>query len=264
MTLEEILAKKDEDGFDLAGELKKWNAAAVAEATTGVNNKNSELLDKLKEAKKLSEGLPEDFTTERWEALLKIEKDVDVTKLKGEEAVEAVKKQMTEAHQKELETFKTREGKLTTALETQLIDNAVSKAILEANGNSALLLPHVKQGVKMQQNDEGDFVALVVDAKGTERFSTTEAGKMMTINELVLEYKGNDAFKSAFSADNSGAGAGNRGQGGKQNNPWVKGPAFSVTEQAKIMNENKDLGNTLMEEAKTVNANAQHQQQQAS
>jgi hypothetical protein len=256
MTLEEILAKKDEEGFDLAAELKKWNAAAVAEATTGVNDKNSELLQKLKEAKKAGEGLPEDFTTERWEELLKIEKDVDTAKLKGDEAVEAVKKQMTEAHQKELDTFKTRETKLTSALESQLVDNAVTKAIVEANGNSALLLPHIKQGVKMHQNDEGDFVAIVVDNKGTERFSLTEAGKMMTIAELVGEFKGNDQFKSAFSADSRGGGAGSDDRGGTQKNPWVKGANYSVTEQAKIANQNAELAKTLQTEAKSINEGA--------
>lgn len=251
MTLQEILAKAKEDpSTDLESLLTKHIAEAVADATTAVNNKNSELLGKLKEAKKAADGLPEDFTVERWQELNKAVKDIDVAKLKGEEAVEAVKKQMTEAHSRELEAFKTKEQKLTSALESQLIDNAVTKAVNEAGGNSVLLLPHIKQHVKMVQNDDGEFAAVVVDQKGTERFSMVNAGQTMDITELVGEFKTKDMFKSAFIADSSGGGA-SRGSGGtKIENPFdKKSPAYSLTEQAKLMNTDPARAKQLQEQA---------------
>ncbi|MDH3375372.1 MAG: hypothetical protein OEQ39_00175 [Gammaproteobacteria bacterium] len=251
MTLQEILAKAKEDAtFDLEGAVTKHVAEAVAEATSAVNDKNSELLGKLKTAKKVADGLPEDFSVEKWKELNKMAKDIDIAKLKGEEAVEAVKKQMQEAHAAELKAFEAKEAKLTSALESQLIDNAATKAIVEAGGNATLLLPHVKTGIKMQQNDEGEFVAVVVDPRGTERFSMVNAGKHMDISELVNELKTKDTFKSAFVADSSGGGAG-RGHGGtKTANPWAKGtPDYNLTEQAKIMNADPDLGKQLQEQA---------------
>jgi hypothetical protein len=243
---------KENPDFDLEGALTQHVAEAVAEATTAVNAKNSELLGKLKEAKKASEGLPEDFSPDKWNELKQMTKDIDTAKLKGEEAVEAVKKQMTEAHAAELKAFESKTAKLTSALESQLIDNAVTKAISDAGGNATLLLPHVKQNVKMVQTDEGDYQAVVVDPKGTERFSMVNAGKTMQIDELVGEFRTQDTFKSAFVADSSGGGA-NRGSGGtKTSNPWVKGsPDYNLTEQAKIMNRDPDLGKQLQQQAQS-------------
>lgn len=253
MTLQEILAKAKEDStYDPESDLTTLIATTVADASTSLNTKNTELLQKLKEAKTAAGQLPDGFTAEEWDRLIKLDKDIDLASLKGDEKLEALRKQMTEAHASELTSFKDRESKLTSALESQLIDNAATNAINAANGNAALLLPHVKSHIKMVQGDDGEFSAVVIDPKGTERFSMINAGKTMQIDELVGELKVNDIYKSAFSSDNSGGGAGGGAGATKTANPFKKdSPDYSVTEQARLSNENPTLAKTLQEAAES-------------
>ncbi len=250
MTLIEILAKvKADAAYDPAADLNALIVSTVAEASTALNAKNTELLGKLKEAKKVADGLPEGFTVEEWERINKLVKDVDLAALKGDEKLDTLRKQMTEAHAAELKGFEAKEQRLTAALESQLIDNAATAAITSANGNSALLLPHVKGHIKMVQGEDGEFSAIVVDSKGTERFSMVNAGKTMQIDELVGEFKIKEDYKSAFSPDSAGGGAGGGGGGGGGSNPWLKGKGFSLTEQAKIANATPDIAKSMRESA---------------
>ena len=240
---------KDDGEYDPSADIQGLVDASV----TAVNAKNSELLGKLKTAQDKLAVIPEDFTAEGWLKMQNDLKDVDTSKLNTDEAVAAVKKQLEEAHAQELVSKSTLIGNLNSELETLLIDNAVSAAISAANGNSTLLLPHVKQQVSMVKGDDGKYAAVVLDANGTERFSMTNAGHRMGVDELVNEFKVNDTYKSAFVSGNTGGGAG--GSGGKvgEANPFVKGKDYNLTEQSRLLNLQPEVAQQMQEAATAIN-----------
>lgn len=247
MTIKEILAKLKTDAeFDAAGALETLMATTLEK----VNNKNTELLSKLKESKTKTDAIPEGFDPNKWKELLELESTVDLSKLKGTEQLDALKLQMETAHKAELKTFGTEKTELTSALEKQLIDNAATTAIIAANGNAELLLPHVKTGLKMVKNDKGEYGAIVIDMSGNEKFSLKTAGEKMGIVEMVEGMKALPSFAPAFASGNSGGGAGGDGQGGEVKNPFDrKGKHYNLTEQAKLENTNPTLATQLKNEA---------------
>lgn len=257
MTLAEIIKKIIEaqaegaEKFDGEKALNEF----VAEAMEGLQKKNSELLGKLKTAKEVADGLPEDFSVEKWNDMVKALEGVDLSKMQTPEQVEAVKENLTKAHATEVEKLQTREQSLMKALQTHLVDGVVTSAINAAHGNATLLAPHISQRVKMIEED-GEFRAIVVDDKGTERFSVTKAGERMGIDELVTEFKTKDTFASAFDTGNRGGGAG--GGGGKtQKNPFLKGsPEYNLTDQAKLLNTQPEVAAQLQQAAKQAEQGA--------
>jgi hypothetical protein len=79
-------------------------------------------------------------------------------------------------------------------------------AIEAAGGRPKVLLPHVLTNTKVIEED-GDFVAVVIDEKGNER--TAKSGdKRFSLEDLVLELKADEEFASAFNGTGaSGTGA---------------------------------------------------------
>ena len=249
MTLADIIAKikaaTEEAPYDPTADIQ----GLVDESITAVNGKNAELLAKNKALRAITDTLPEDFSIEAYNSALQAAADVDTSKLKVEEQVEVVRKQLTDAHQLDMERVGKQVTGLKSALETELIDNAVTTALTEANGNAKLLLPHVRTSVKVVEED-GTFRAVVVDSSGNERFSTTKAGEKMGIGELVGEFKVNETFAGAFAADNGGGGGGGDDGRGGGPNPFKKGsPDYNLTEQAKMRNSNPELAEQLSKQA---------------
>lgn len=255
MTLKELLAKIAEkaEGVDFGFNIEESIAQIVNTAVEAVTNKNTELLGQMKKLKEKVANLPEDFSVEAWNKMKDDLSNVDTSKLKTDDAVAEVKRTLGESHAAELKTMQGTIDGLTTDLETQLVDNAVSKAIADSHGNTTLLLPHVKQQVKMVKGDDGKYAAQVVDANGNERFSMKKAGERMGVEELVGEFKLNDTYKSAFTSGNGGGGAGGSGGGGGEKNPFVKGPDFNMTEQAKLMNTHPEIGAQMKAAADSIN-----------
>ena len=255
MTLQEII-KKIIDAAASGEEFDGESAinAFLAEKMEGVNNKNTELLGKLKKAREVSDGLPEDFSVERWNQMVKDLEGVDLSKMSTPEQVEAVKASMAQAHEEGIKSLKTREAALLDALQKTLVDGVVGQAINEAHGNSTLLTPHITQRVKMVEED-GNFRAIVVDNNGLERYSLAKAGEKMSISELIGEFKTNPVYASAFNAGNGGGGANNSGGGGDVKNPFLKGtPHYSLTEQSKLMNSDPAEAKRLQAAASEANA----------
>lgn len=257
MTLLEILAKiKADDKYDPTADLNKLTETAVMTATEKLVDKNKELLTKLAAAKVITDGIPEGFTPEEWKKLKELEKTVDITKLKGDEAVETLRKQLNETHASAISERDTTITDLTTSLESEMINNAATLAIDAAHGFAALLLPHVKTAMKMVKQDDGTYAVQVIDASGTQRFSIKDGGSYMKPEELVGTFKSDDAFKAAFKPDNGGGGSPPGGpRGGSSENPWAKGtPGYSVTDQATFSNKDPAAAKLLQEAAVPLNA----------
>ena len=153
------------------------------------------------------------------EALEKIKKLGDLpTEGKVKEQIEAIKKQLEDKHKGELGAKEASMSKLTKQLEKMLVESAAVKAISENKGNVELLLPHVRNNVRMKQLENGEFSVEVVDPNGQVRISpaTGQTGNM-SIAELVSEMKSKDTYAPAF--EGSGAsGSGATGGGSKVQN----------------------------------------------
>ena len=85
-------------------------------------------------------------------------------------------------------------------------ENVATEAITEAGGKPKVLLPHILASTKVVEED-GDFVAIVVDGKGNER-PAKSGDKRFTLKDLVLEVKADEDFAGAFDGTGaSGSGA---------------------------------------------------------
>lgn len=83
-----------------------------------------------------------------------------------------------------------------SALAKHLISDAASRALAEAKGSVALLLPHVQSRCNVVRLDNGEYTVQVKDDQGDARFNSS--GGLMTVGDLVGEMKTQDSFSRAF------------------------------------------------------------------
>jgi len=118
-------------------------------------------------------------------------------------------------------------GKMQGALERYLVGQAASNAIADAKGSRELLLPIVKNSVKVVQDGE-DFVVRVVDNDGD--FRSNGAGGWMGVEALVAELKTNEIYARAFESE-APAGTGAKPGAAQQKAPR---PTAELTPAQKI------------------------------
>lgn len=119
-----------------------------------------------------------------------------------------IKAEIERTFQAEREGFTGRIGKMQGTLERYLVDSAATGALAEAKGNVKLLLPIIKQSVKVVEDGE-DYVVRVVDAEGTYRGNGM--GGFMTVAEYVKELKASKDYGVAFESE-APTGGGRQGQ----------------------------------------------------
>ncbi len=105
---------------------------------------------------------------------------------KVQEKLAADKKVLEDKFQSDIASTQAERDELLGQVKRQLIDGEGLKAIAAVKGNVALLLPAVQSRSRVEKDDQGNYVARVIDADGNARV-TTEQGKThkMTISELV-------------------------------------------------------------------------------
>ena len=109
-----------------------------------------------------------------------------------------MKADLEKAHERAL---KAKDGELTQAHSTltrYLVDSAATTAIAAEKGVPALLLPYIKEHVKVIKEDD-DFIVRVVDDSGAFRGNST--GGNMSIIDLVKELKADTTFGRAFESE---------------------------------------------------------------
>lgn len=160
-------------------------------------------------------GKPEELGQRlaRLTELEKIDPTKEADKLLGPklEAALAEQKARLEA---EFAPIKERATRFEGALKQSTGRDQALAAIAKHGGNAELLLPHIMAGIDVRE-DNGAFRAVVVDGSGNPRIGDGQ-GNLMTIEGLVLEFKGK--HPAAFSG--SGAtGGGSTGSGGSPGAP---------------------------------------------
>jgi len=178
-----------------------------AEGIEDVSGLKSALEAERKERRKHERALAafKDVDPERYNALLRAEEEREAVKAKASGDWEKREAQLIEKHGREI---KSKEESLVAAqrtVERALIDAEAARAIAAAKGSVRLLLPEIKQRVKVLKGQDGEFAIRVVDAEGTPRIGKVEGGKAapMTIAELVAELREDAELARAF--DGSGA-----------------------------------------------------------
>lgn len=118
--------------------------------------------------------------------------------------LDKVRQEMTQAHKAEMEKQTARQEALKNQLYTLLVENTASAAIAELKGVGELLMPFVKQNVKVAEED-GEFKVYVVDPAGDRRYSGV-TGQPMSIKELVGEMKNNEKYGRLFDSETPNGG----------------------------------------------------------
>lgn len=113
--------------------------------------------------------------------------------------LEKIKADLAAGHAKDLEAKDTKVNALTNQLYSLMVENAATASISELKGNVKLLMPFIKDQVKVVEED-GEFKVFVVDKANERRYSGT-TGAPMTIKELVAELKANAEFGGAFMSE---------------------------------------------------------------
>lgn len=149
---------------------------------------------------------------------------------KGGEAklnLDKVRQELADAHAKDLKKAGVRAEALQNQLYTLLVENAATAAAVGLRGDPELLLPFIKNQVKVVEQD-GEFKVFVVDAQGDQRYSGI-TGQPMTIKELVAEMKANEKFERLFESEAPTGGGMRPGSG--QVTPRPQGQQLSATEK---------------------------------
>lgn len=188
-------------------------------------------------------------TPEEISELLKKAEEDEVNKATRSGEWDKLKAQMNEQHTKALAEKDKVIAALKSRLEQELVDAKAVEAISEKKGVAQLLLPHVRENVRVVENDAGELVVRVMGAdKTTPRLNTK--GDYMTIAELVEEMSKSDVFSRAFEPSGNG-GSGSKGGGGGNYsgpNPFKK-ETMNLTKQAELFKTSPALAERLKKEA---------------
>lgn len=190
--------------------------AKVAEGINGFNKSNKTLREQIKGFKPADLSPLAEFgdSPETIAEAVKA-KLAEVGGAKGAELqkqIDAAKQAVIEGNKKELEKRDARNQALQGQLYGLLVENAATAAVAELKGVPELLLPFIKQQVKVVEQD-GRFSVQVIDPQGEVRYGAT--GSPMSIKELVTEMKANEKYGRLFESE-APAGGGFRPGGGQQ------------------------------------------------
>jgi len=145
---------------------------------------------------------------------------------KVKEQIAVLKQQIEDKHRGELTKKEDEVSMLTKQLQKKMIDSDAIKAIAEHGGSpksASVLLYPIRELTRMRKTDSGDFIVEVIGNDGNPRISPASGSTSpMSISELVVEMKSNDAYAPLF--DGTGA----SGSGAVQS---------STTKTGKITNE---------------------------
>lgn len=171
-----------------------------------------EAADRRKALQELKGKVPDDFDPEEWKRLKSETKkrerereEAERDKQKREGDFEAREKKLVEKHEQELKAEREKAERFQRQRDKALMDDAARKAIHDAKGKANLLLPHVLKRLRIEENDKGEAVVVVLDENG-EPAVADGRGSSLTLPKLIDEFKASDEFGVAF--EGSGASGG--------------------------------------------------------
>ena len=186
----------------------RLDAEGLDQIQASLKAANKEAAERRIALEKLKGVDPEEYARLKTEAEDRATKDAEK---KGE--WDKLREQMAQKHATDLQAKDTTLAKYRAALERNLIDAQAVTAIAAAKGVPELLLPHVKNRVKVQEVD-GEFSFQVLDAKGNPMIADA-AGTPAGFSHLIESMKADPVFGRAF--EGSGASGGGSHQSAATN-----------------------------------------------
>ena len=183
---------------------------AAASKVAGLVAKRDELLAETKAAKAALDAYS-GLDIEKYKALEEKEAADALVEEERRGEYEKMRERLNTAHSETLAERDKNISRLTASLESNMIESQLATALASAKGVPELLVPTLKQHLRVAQNGDG-YTTQVVTPTGDIRLS--DDGTPMTVKELVTEFKANPTFSRAFGAENSGGGAGGSSAGG--------------------------------------------------
>lgn len=171
-------------------------------------------LSKLKQsnAELKAKAAPADgFDFEAAKAAMERVKALEGTEGKAKEQIEAIRKNMQEAFDKERSKWTESYNSLEQQHQRSLVEAAASAALGKHKGDPDLLMPHIVQSVRAVRGDDGKYAQRVFDADGREALSKQSGKHALPMD--VEEYVGT-VLKTRFPAAFEGVGATGSGAGG--------------------------------------------------
>jgi hypothetical protein len=208
----------------------------VAEAVTGLNKSLKAAREEAKRKTPVDLTLLHDFgdTPETIKAGIDTKlKALQDEIAKGGEAklnLDKVRQELSEANAKALKQAGARSEALQNQLYQLMVENAATSAVAELKGVPELLLPFIKNQVKVIEQD-GSFKVFVVDAQGDQRYSGV-TGQPMTIKELVTEMKANEKYGRLFESETQPGGG--MTPGGGRSVPRPTGRELTANEKIAV------------------------------
>lgn len=112
-------------------------------------------------------------------------------------------------------------GSLTKSLESEMLTKRSEAAILTHKGNAHVLLPHVKEQLRLVKEDDA-YVVRVNNPKGTEKdpYLKNDKGEFLTESDVVAGMKADQRYADNFEDEKGHSGSGfhrSTSQGGNSN-----------------------------------------------
>src|SRR5262252_126610 len=234
------LYQQDGDGFRLKDEID----IPEPEDTTGLkSNRDAILAEKTTLEQKFAGIDPE-----KARKALKAIEEQERRQLEASGQFEALKKNLEESHATAISGLTQKLSKVSSQLQAQMVDSAVTQAFISAGGKRLkLILPEggggpVRSRVKVveQPADSGQYVIQVFDAAGNAAADPSKA-----LGSLISELKGSEDYGSAWDATGaggSGAPGGKSGQGAGAGKSTIKRGDFDALDPAAKMEHIKSGG----------------------
>lgn len=147
---------------------------------------------------------------------------------KGQVNLDKIKADLQAGHKAELDKRDGALSKMERSLHKYLVESAAATAIAEEKGSATLLMPVIRDRVKVVQ-DGDNYVVRVVDADGDA--VGDGKGGFLTVSGLVKQLKADKEFGRAFEA--SGASGGGTPPGRKPAVPGRESAAMTPTDRIK-------------------------------
>ena len=193
-TLELTLKKERDARKAIRDELKKFKDIDPDKYNELVGLEKKIAEDKQAEQQRLAEEKGE------YENLIKQLKEEHATQLAT----------LTDSHAKEIEESKNNSDAMLKTLQKHMIGEGLAKSLAkpEIKGNIDVLSPHLMQYLSVSKSDDGQYQTVVYDDEKNIRYKN---GNLMTIDDLVSEFKENPVFECAFERQTEPGGTGSQG-----------------------------------------------------
>ncbi len=187
-------------------------AERLASEVEGLKRNQSEAL---KEAKAAREKLKayEGVDAEEFKRLKQASEEAEKTNLEAKGQWQALQSQMTKKMDDLAKVHAAEVARYRSTVEQHLIDAEATRELAAHSDSPGLLLPHVKARMQVIEQD-GRFVARVVDAQGNVRIGNGSGAAPMTLAELMEEMKQDKTFAPAFRGTGSTGGGATKSTGG--------------------------------------------------